>query len=141
MVDPVAGEQRATADTSHDQGPRLERLHSLELVAVTGSVISHVEELPPNHPGRTRSFQNLSEQTIPQLGRARLILEYEALGLTQKSASGKDRDVVAIESMQRRPSTPLGVVVHRGKVVDDQGAGVNQLDRASGREHAIQRDA
>ena len=50
----------------------------------------------------------------------------ERLGL--QAVAGEDRDAVAVDDVQRRPSAPQRVVVHRRQIVVDQRVGVNQLD-------------
>ena len=52
----------------------------------------------------------------------------ERLGL--QPVAGEDGDAVAVDDVQRRPSAPQRVVVHRRQIVVDQRVGVNQLDGA-----------
>ena len=56
----------------------------------------------------------------------------ERLGL--QAVAGENRDAVAVDDVQRRPAAAQRVVVHRRQVVVDQRVGVNQFDRAGGRQ-------
>ena len=58
--------------------------------------------------------------------------ERKRLGL--EAVAGQDRDAVAVDDVQRRPSAAQRVVVHRRQVVVNQRVGVNQLDGARRRE-------
>ena len=61
----------------------------------------------------------------------------ERFGL--QTVAGQNGDAVAVHDVQRRPAAPQRVVVHGRQVVVDERVGVNQLDRAGGRQREVAR--
>ena len=97
-----------------------------------------VERLAADHAGRTGGVRDRARRThFPRdhgrvVGRRLAREERERLGL--QPVAGQNGDAVAVDDMQRRPSAPQRVVVHRRQVVVNQRVGVNQLDGARRRE-------
>ena len=61
----------------------------------------------------------------------------ERLGL--QPVAGEHGDAVAVDDVQRRPSAPQRVVVHRRQIVVDQRVRVDHLDGARGGHGEIDR--
>ena len=78
--------------------------------------------------GCTRSLPRARSPDRPSRGSARE--QRERLGV--QAVARQDRDAVAVDDVQRRPSAAQRVVVHRGQVVVDERVGVDQLDGAGG---------
>ncbi len=145
----AAGHDRAAHRRRADQRAGLPRVHGAQPVGVERNgawpapcpAACRSIAWPPTMPiapaasATTRTTRSLraDDRRIVAAGLARQ--QRERLGL--QPVAGENRDAVAVDDVQRRPSAPQRVVVHRRQVVVDQRVGVDQLDRARGRQREI----
>ena len=97
-----------------------------------------IDRLATDHSARAGCFANdaqrleLSPHKVG-IRRHRLSGEqYERLRLQR--ITGKNRDAVAVDDVQRRPAAPERVVVHRREVVVNQRVGMDEFDGTRGGE-------
>src|SRR5262245_28006431 len=90
-----------------------------------------VHDLSSDHAvNRARAFCNLGNDSDPCARRA-LQLGEGFIGLSLQSISRQNRDCLTKHFMAGWPPTPEVVIIERGKVVVDQGVGMQHLERST----------
>ena len=136
---------RAAGDGRADDRAGLARVHRAEAVGVERQGVSwsltrrlQVDGLAADHARRAGRVADdahdaqLAADDRRIVGRRLARQQREGLGL--QAVAGENRNAVAVDHVQRRPSAPQRVVVHGGEIVVNQRVGVDQLDGARGRQ-------
>ena len=144
MTAPLTAEARISA-------PVLRACMRAQAVGVEGERVPRrlagglqVDRLAADHAGGAggladdaRCTRSLRAADVGIVRRRLARQQRERLGL--QAVAGEDRDAVAVDDVQRRPSAPQRVVVHRRQIVVDERVGVDQLERAGGRQRRVAR--
>ena len=89
----------------------------------------------PHGAGRVGDDRDRAQLARASAGSSpRGLARHQRERLRQQAVAGQDRHAFAEDHVAGRPSAAQRVVVHRGQVVVDQRVGVNELERAGGRQ-------